>query len=115
MRREDRKLSTRDEDGGRDFSSSGYAGGGLQMQTDIAVDPAGNVWAMNNWEDVDSCFGYSNEALSTRCGQGVVVFYEMAKPVRAPQIGPSRPYKCKTLTKNRTNHGLTIISRWMFE
>jgi len=30
--------------------------------------------------------------LSTRCGgQGVTIFYGMAKPVRAPQIGPSRP------------------------
>ena len=70
----------------------GYVGGGLQMQTDIAVDPAGNVWAMNNWQDVDSCFGTTpNEALSTRCGgQGVVIFYGMAKPVRAPQIGPAQ-------------------------
>ena len=33
------------------------------------------------------------EALSTRCGgQGVVIFFGMAKPVRAPQIGPARPY-----------------------
>jgi len=71
----------------------GYVGGGLQMQTDIAVDPAGNVWAMNNWQDVEACFGYPNEALSTRCGgQGVVIFYGMAKPVRAPQIGPAKPY-----------------------
>ena len=69
----------------------GYVGGGLQMQTDIAVDPAGNVWAINNWQDIDSCVGTPNEALSTRCGgQGVVVFYGMAKPVRAPQIGPAR-------------------------
>ena len=35
----------------------GYVGGGLQMQTDIAVDPAGNVWVMNNWQDIDSCIG----------------------------------------------------------
>jgi hypothetical protein len=69
----------------------GYVGGGLQMQTDIAVDPAGNVWAMNNWQDIEPCFGTPPEALSTRCGgQGVVVFYGMAKPVRAPQIGPAR-------------------------
>ena len=69
-----------------------YVGGGLQMQTDIAVDPAGDVWAINNWQDIDSCVGTPNEALSTRCGgQGVVVFYGMAKPVRAPQIGPARP------------------------
>src|SRR6202012_1494940 len=46
----------------------GYVGGGLQMQTDIAVDPAGNVWAMNNWQDIGSCIGKPQEALSTRCG-----------------------------------------------
>ena len=70
----------------------GYVGGGLQMQTDLAIDPAGNVWVMNNWEDIESCFGVPEETLSTRCGgQGVTIFYGMAKPVRAPQIGPSRP------------------------
>ena len=70
----------------------GYVGGGLQPQTDLAIDPAGDVWLMNNWQDIDSCFGDPDEALSTRCGgQGVVIFYGMAKPVRAPQIGPARP------------------------
>src|SRR5215472_11996220 len=69
----------------------GYVGGGLQMQVDIGIDPAGNVWVSNNWQDIDSCVGTPLEALSTRCGgQGVVVFYGMAKPVRAPQIGPAR-------------------------
>jgi hypothetical protein len=69
----------------------GYVGGGLQMQTDIAIDPAGNVWVMNNWQDVDTCYGTPPEALSTRCGgQGVVIFYGLAKPVRAPQIGQPR-------------------------
>jgi hypothetical protein len=68
----------------------GYVGGGLQMQTDIAIDPAGNVWAINNWEDIDSCFPGAIEAFSTHCGgQGVVIFYGVAKPVRAPQIGPA--------------------------
>jgi streptogramin lyase len=69
----------------------GYVGGGLQMLTDIAVDPAGNVWAMNNWQDIDACIGVAPEAISTRCGgQGVVIFYGMAAPVAAPQIGPAR-------------------------
>ncbi len=69
----------------------GYVGGGLQMQTDIAVDPAGDVWAMNNWQDIGSCIGKPQEALSTRCGgQGVTIFYGLAKPVRTPQIGPAR-------------------------
>ena len=43
-------------DGPADFLA-GYVGGGLQMQTDLAIDPAGNVWVMNNWQDIDSCFG----------------------------------------------------------
>ena len=69
----------------------GYVGGGLQMQVDIDIDPAGNVWVTNNWQDIDSCIGTPSETLSTRCGgQGVVVFYGLAKPVRAPQIGPAR-------------------------
>src|SRR5271167_1786344 len=69
----------------------GYVGGGMQMLTDIAVDPAGNVWAMNNWQDIDSCIGTPKEALSTRCGgEGITIFYGMAKPVRSPQIGPAQ-------------------------
>jgi streptogramin lyase len=69
----------------------GYVGGGLQMQTDLAIGPAGDVWVMNNWQDIDSCFGVPPEVLSTRCGgQGVVIFFGMAKPVRAPQIGTAR-------------------------
>jgi hypothetical protein len=45
------------------------------MQTDLAIGPAGDVWVMNNWQDIASCFGDPNEALSTRCGgQGVTVF-----------------------------------------
>jgi streptogramin lyase len=70
----------------------GYVGGGLQMQTDLAVSPAGDVWVMDNWQDIDSCFSLKNEAISTRCGgQGVTIFFGMAKPVRSPQIGPAQP------------------------
>jgi streptogramin lyase len=69
----------------------GYVGGGLQLQTDLAIGPAGDVWVINNWQDIESCFGVPPESISTRCGgQGVVVFFGMAKPVRAPQIGPAR-------------------------
>jgi hypothetical protein len=68
-------------------------GGGMQMLVDVSIDPAGNVWVSNNWQDPQSCFGKSDESLSTRCGgQGMTVFYGMAKPVRAPQIGPARGY-----------------------
>jgi hypothetical protein len=61
------------------------------MEVDVDVDPAGNVWVTNNWQDIDSCVATPIEALSTRCaGQGVVVFYGMAEPVSVPMIGPPR-------------------------
>jgi streptogramin lyase len=70
----------------------GFVGGGMQWLTDVGVDPAGNVWVADNWQDPDACFGQGSEATSTRCGgNGLTVFYGMAKPVRAPQIGPAQP------------------------
>jgi hypothetical protein len=45
---------------------------------------------MNNWQDINSCFGTPPEAPSTLCGGDGVVVNGMAKPVRAPQIGPAR-------------------------
>ena len=70
----------------------GYKGGGMQMLVDVSIDPAGNVWVSNNWQDPASCYGQPAEGISTRCGgQGMTVFYGMAKPVRAPQIGPAQP------------------------
>jgi streptogramin lyase len=72
----------------------GYVGGGMQPLTDIAIDPAGNVWVADNWQRPQSCFApYASEARSTLCGgNGLTVFYGMAKPVSAPQIGPARGY-----------------------
>ena len=66
----------------------GYVGGGLQLQVDIGIGPAGDVWVTNNWQDDASCYGKPDEGVSTRCGgQGVVVFDGMAKPVRTRRSG----------------------------
>ena len=66
-------------------------GGGLQAQIDLGIDPAGNVWVDNNWDYFDAVYGRVAEPLSTRGGgQGLVVFYGMAKPVLTPLIGPAR-------------------------
>lgn len=69
--------------------SSGYVGG-LQIITDVDIDPAGNVWVANNWNRPDQGFKKEpDEALSTRFGgNGAVVFFGLAKPVRTPLIGP---------------------------
>jgi streptogramin lyase len=68
----------------------GYIGG-LQILTDLAVDPAGNIWVANNWELPEQA-GFKKvppPALATRFGgNGTVVFFGLAKPVRTPLIGP---------------------------
>src|SRR5271169_3242498 len=68
----------------------GYIGGLQNAITDVAIDPAGNVWVPNNWDQYDQGFKkVPDPALSTRFGgNGVVVFFGLAKPVRTPLIGP---------------------------
>lgn len=69
----------------------GYVGGGLQMQVDASIGPAGDVWVTNNWQYYPAALEKVDEALQTLGGgQGVVVFFGMAKPVRTPLIGPPR-------------------------
>jgi hypothetical protein len=67
----------------------GYLGG-VQITTDVAIDPAGNVWVANNWDRPDEGFKKEPDpAYSTRFGgNGTVVFYGLAKPVKTPLIGP---------------------------
>ena len=67
----------------------GYVGG-LQTITGVALDPAGNAWVANSWNETDVGFTEDpDEALSTRfAANTAVVFFGVAKPVRTPLIGP---------------------------
>jgi hypothetical protein len=70
---------------------NGYVGGGMQMHLDIAIDPAGDVWVGNNWQMYQAALEHVDESQTTLgAGQGLVVFYGMAKPVQTPLIGPAR-------------------------
>ena len=45
------------------------------MVTDVSIDPAGNVWVSNNWQDIDAALGQVAEPRSTLgAGQGVTEF-----------------------------------------
>jgi len=79
---------------GDPISPSGGYIGGLQIITDVAIDPAGNLWVANNWNRPDEGFKkVPDEALSTRFGgDGAVVFFGLGKPVRTPLIGPVQAY-----------------------
>jgi len=69
--------------------SAGYIGG-LQIIAPIAIDPAGNTWVGNAWNDTKAGFSeVPAEAQSTRfSAHTIVVFFGVAKPVKTPLIGP---------------------------
>ena len=77
---------------GEAISPSGGYIGGLQTITGVALDPAGNVWVANSWDQTLAGFKQvPDEALSTRfAANTTVVFFGLAKPVRTPLIGPAK-------------------------
>jgi hypothetical protein len=64
----------------------------IQMLTDVAIDPAGNVWAANNWNQQDAVMAYAPaRPTSTQGGgSGITVIYGVAAPVKTPLIGTVR-------------------------
>ena len=70
-----------------------FTGGTIQMLTDVAIDPAGDVWAANNWNSPEGATA-ENPAFSVSTwggGSGLTVIYGVAGPVRPPRIGQVRP------------------------
>lgn len=69
-----------------------FQGGSIQMLTDVAIDPAGNVWAANNWNRVNAVLD-TVPAWPTSTwggGSGFTVIYGVASPVQAPLMGHAR-------------------------
>jgi hypothetical protein len=62
------------------------------MLTDVAIDPAGNVWAANNWDNPEAAvYGKVAHAISTRGGgSGFTIIYGVASPVKTPLMGQVR-------------------------
>jgi hypothetical protein len=71
-----------------------FQSGSIQMITDVSIDPAGNVWAANNWNSLEAAAG-ENPARPTSTwggGSGFTVIYGVAAPVKPPRIGKVQPY-----------------------
>jgi DNA-binding beta-propeller fold protein YncE len=62
---------------------TGFTSDALDRVTGLAVDPSGNVWAVDNWKFVAR---QNNPA-----GQAIVAFLGIAGPLRTPLIGPPIP------------------------
>ena len=66
--------------------------GSIQMLTDVSIDPAGNVWAANNWNDPLAAVE-KDPARPTSTwggGSGFTIIYGVAAPVQPPRMGKVR-------------------------
>ena len=69
-----------------------FTGGTIQMLTDVVIDPAGDIWAANNWNSPEAAiFEHPAHRISTwGGGSGFTVIYGVAAPVKAPLMGEVR-------------------------
>jgi len=69
-----------------------FQSGSIEMVTDASIDPAGNVWVANNWNQLEpAAFPDPKRPTSTwGGGQGFTVIYGVASPVHSPRIGKVR-------------------------
>jgi hypothetical protein len=71
-----------------------FKSGSIQLLTDVAIDPAGNVWAANNWNDPQAAVEPNPPSrISTwGGGSGLTVIYGVAAPVKPPRMGKVQRY-----------------------
>lgn len=71
-----------------------FQSGSIQMLTDVSIDPAGNVWAANNWNLPEAAIGNPpvNATSTWGGGSGFTVIYGVAAPVKPPRMGKVHPY-----------------------
>lgn len=70
-----------------------FRSGSIQLLTDVNIDPAGNVWAANNWNDPQAAAepDPENRTSTWGGGSGLTVIYGVAAPVQPPRMGKVRP------------------------
>jgi hypothetical protein len=71
-----------------------FQSGTIQMVTDVSIDPAGNVWVANNWNNLEAAAGPNPSPPTSTWGggSGFTVIYGVAAPVKSPRIGKVQGY-----------------------
>ena len=71
-----------------------FRSGSIQLLTDVAIDPAGNVWAANNWNNPKSAMARAPDPRFSTWGggSGLTVIYGVATPVKPPRMGIVKSY-----------------------
>ena len=70
------------EDRRADFACCGDKGGGMQLLVDASIDPAGDVWVSNNWQDPGHANGKPMKA------------FRPAAAARASSFSTAWPSRC---------------------
>jgi hypothetical protein len=72
-----------------------FSGGSMQrILTDPSIDPAGDVWIANNWNNGEAAAS-ENPPFNISTwggGSGVTVIYGVASPVKPPRMGLAKSY-----------------------
>jgi hypothetical protein len=63
--------------------ATGYTSDALDRVTGLAIDPSGNVWAVDNWK--------FDAQQNNPAGEAIVAFLGVAGPLATPLIGPPVP------------------------
>lgn len=71
-----------------------FQSGSIEMITDVSIDAAGNVWAANNWNVIDSATATDPHRPESTWGggHGITVIYGVASPVKPPRMGIVQKY-----------------------
>ena len=71
-----------------------FRSGSIQLLTDVSIDPAGDVWAANNWNLPKAAMASSPDPRFSTWGggSGLTVIYGVAAPVKPPRIGVVKGY-----------------------
>ena len=71
-----------------------FQSGSIQLITDVGIDPAGNVWAANNWNAVEPVVADVPISRTSTWGggSGLTIIYGVAAPVKTPLMGQVQAY-----------------------
>ena len=71
-----------------------FQSGSIQLLTDTSIDPAGNVWAANNWNlpAASMAVDPARRTSTWGGGSGFNVIYGVAAPVKPPRMGKVQRY-----------------------
>ncbi len=88
-----------------------FRSGSIQLLTDVSIDPAGDVWAANNWNLPKAAMASAPDPRFSTWGggSGLTVIYGVAAPVKPPRMGLVIRYATVITGATGADPGVTIL------